>query len=160
MLRIRLTRVGKKNSPAYRVVVADKSRAVKRKFIEIVGNYNPILKPKTIVINKDRALFWMARGAQPSPTVNNLMCDLGILPKKNKIKKVFGKKTSKKEVKEGDGKKREEEKPKEKEVVPPVEEKVENKPKTDEKEKPQEEIKPELEDAKGKERVKKENKDK
>lgn len=101
MLRIRLTRVGKKNSPAYRVVVADKRRAVKRKFIEIIGNYNPTMKPKTIVIDKDRALFWINLGAQPSDTVNNLMCDLGILDKKDKINKVYGKKTSKKAAKEG-----------------------------------------------------------
>ena len=86
MLVIRLTRVGKKNSPAYRVVVADKKKAVKRKFIEILGHYNPIVKPKIIVIDKDRSLFWIKNGAQPSLTVHNLMCDLGILPKKDKIK--------------------------------------------------------------------------
>jgi len=101
MVTIRLTRVGKKNSPAYRVVVADKRRAVKRKFIEIVGNYNPTLKPKTVVINKERALFWMKQGAQPSDTVRNLMCDLGILDKKDKVQKVYGKKLSKKAIKEG-----------------------------------------------------------
>lgn len=101
MLRIRLTRVGKKNSPAYRVVIADKRRAVKRKFIEIVGHYNPTLNPKEIVINKERALFWMGNGAQPSDTVNNLMCDLGILDKKDKINKVYGKKLTKKAIKAG-----------------------------------------------------------
>jgi small subunit ribosomal protein S16 len=101
MLVIRLTRVGKKNSPAYRVVVADKKRAVKRKFIEIIGNYNPTLTPKQIVIAKDRALFWIKLGAQPSPTVHNLMCDMEILPKKDKIKKIFGKKETKKSIKAG-----------------------------------------------------------
>ena len=101
MLTIRLTRTGKKNSPSYRVVVADKKRAVKRKFIEIIGNYNPTLKPKEIVINKERALFWVGNGAQASDTVNNLMVDLGILAKDKKIKKVYGKKMSKKAIKEG-----------------------------------------------------------
>lgn len=101
MLRIRLTRVGKKNSPAYRVVIADKRRAVKGKFIEIVGHYNPTLKPKEVVINKERALFWMENGAQPSDTVRNLMCDLGILDKKDKIQKTFGKELTKKAIKEG-----------------------------------------------------------
>jgi len=101
MLRIRLTRVGKKNSPSYRVVIADKRRAVKRKFIEIIGHYNPTLNPKEIVIDKERAIFWMDNGAQPSDTVNNLMCDLGILAKKEKINKVFGKKLSKKAIKAG-----------------------------------------------------------
>lgn len=107
MLTIRLTRVGKKNSPAYRVVVADKKRAVKRKFIEILGHYNPIAKPKEIIIDKDRASFWMERGAQPSDTIRNLMCDLGILNKKEKANKVYGKKFTKKQIKEGTDKKEE-----------------------------------------------------
>lgn len=92
MLKIRLTRVGKKNSPAYRVVVADQKRAVKGKFQEIIGNYNPTLKPKTLVIDKERALFWISKGAQASDTVKNLMCDLGILDKKERVKKVMAKK--------------------------------------------------------------------
>jgi small subunit ribosomal protein S16 len=96
MLVIRLTRVGKKNSPAYRIVVADKQRAVKRKFIEIVGNYNPIQKPKALVIDKERALFWLGRGAQPSDTVRNLMVDLGVLDKDAKATKIYGKAKPKK----------------------------------------------------------------
>ena len=92
MLKIRLTRVGKKNSPAYRVVVAEQKKAVKRKFIEIIGHYNPISQPKEIVIKKDRALYWIGQGAQASDTVNNLMCGLGILDKSKKIVKVFAKK--------------------------------------------------------------------
>ncbi len=98
MLVIRLTRVGKKNSPAYRVVVADKRKAVKRKFIEILGNYNPAANPKTLVIDKEKSLRWISLGAQPSDTVNNLMCRLEILPKSKMIKKVYGKKTKKKEA--------------------------------------------------------------
>ena len=96
MVVIRLSRVGKKNSPAYRVVVADKQRAVKRKFIEVIGHYNPTLKPKAIVINEERAKFWMGKGAKPSATINNLMVDLGILKKSEKISKVFGKPHKKK----------------------------------------------------------------
>lgn len=98
MLVIRLTRVGKKNSPAYRVVVADKRKAVKRKFIEILGNYNPTANPKTLVIDKEKSLRWISLGAQPSDTVNNLMCQLEILPKSKMIKKVYGKKTKKKDA--------------------------------------------------------------
>jgi len=100
MVVIRLSRVGKKNSPAYRVVVADKQRAVKRKFIEIIGHYNPILVPKELVIDKTRAVFWLEKGAQASDTVNNLMVDLGILKKDQKIKKVYGKATKKKAIKD------------------------------------------------------------
>ena len=98
MLVIRLTRVGKKNSPSYRVVVADKRKAVKRKFIEILGNYNPTANPKTLVIDKEKALHWIGLGAQPSDTVNNLMCQLEILPKNKMIKKVYGKPTKKKDA--------------------------------------------------------------
>ncbi len=98
MLVIRLTRVGKKNSPSYRVVVADKRKAVKRKFIEILGNYNPTANPKTLVIDKEKSLRWIGLGAQPSDTVNNLMCQLEILPKSKMIKKVYGKKTKKKDA--------------------------------------------------------------
>lgn len=100
MVVIRLTRVGKKNSPAYRVVVADKRRAVKRKFIEVIGHYNPILKPKEVVIDKERALFWLSKGAAPSDTVRNLMADLEIIKKSEKIKKVYGRAKKKKEIKE------------------------------------------------------------
>lgn len=97
MLVIRLTRVGKKNTPAFRVVVADKKKAVKRQFIEVLGHYNPAMTPKTVVINKEKALKWIGEGAQPSDTVLNLMCDLGILPKNKKIKIVYGKATKKKD---------------------------------------------------------------
>jgi small subunit ribosomal protein S16 len=121
MLKIRLTRVGKKNSPAFRVVVADRRKAVKREFIEILGHYNPISKPKQIVIDKERSLHWIKLGAQPSDTVNNLMCDLGILPKNKKINKVYAKK------KEETAEKTEEQKPEteaptEEEVAAPAEE--------------------------------------
>lgn len=92
MLVIRLTRVGKKNSPAYRVVVAEKRKAVKRQYIEILGHYNPIRKPKEIVIGKDRALFWLERGAKASDTVKNLMVDMGILPENQKATRKYAKK--------------------------------------------------------------------
>lgn len=99
MVVIRLTRVGKKNSPAYRVVVAEKRRAVKRKFIEVIGHYNPILKPKEVVISRDRALFWLKAGAQPSDTVRNLMADLEIIAKKEKVNIKYGRSKKKKDLK-------------------------------------------------------------
>lgn len=99
MVVIRLTRVGKKNSPAYRVVVAEKRRAVKRKFIEVIGHYNPILKPKQVVISRDRAIFWLKAGAQPSDTVRNLMADLEIIAKKEKINIKYGRSKKKKDLK-------------------------------------------------------------
>ncbi len=71
MLVIRLTRIGKKNQPCYRVVLADKRRAVKGKFIEILGNYNPRLKTKAF--KAERIKYWLEHGAQASPTVHNLL---------------------------------------------------------------------------------------
>jgi len=71
MLVIRLTRIGKKNQPAYRVVLAEKKEAVKGKFIEILGNYNPRLKTK--VFKAERIKYWLSKGAQASPTVHNLL---------------------------------------------------------------------------------------
>ena len=100
MVVIRLTRVGKKNSPAYRVVVAEKRRAVKRKFIEVIGHYNPIKKPKEVVISSERALFWLKAGAQPSDTVRNMMADLEIIPKKDKVNIKYARPKKKKELKE------------------------------------------------------------
>ena len=71
MLVIRLTRIGKRNQPAYRVVLADKKRAVKGKFQEILGNYNPRLKTKAL--KAERIQYWLSKGAQASPTVHNLL---------------------------------------------------------------------------------------
>jgi small subunit ribosomal protein S16 len=135
MLRIRLTRVGKKNSPAYRVVVADHKRAVKRKSIEILGHYNPTTTPKELVINKERALYWISNGAQASDTVHNLMCDLGILAKDAKIKKVYAKapvKDEKAEAEKSEAPVAKEETPVEAEETP-VEAPVEAEPVAEEK---------------------------
>lgn len=99
MLKIRLSRVGKKNSPIFRLVVAEKSRAVKREFIEILGLYKPIEKENKFQCKKDRVDFWIGQGAQPSETVNNLLCDFGVLSKDKKIKTVHGKKIKKKDAK-------------------------------------------------------------
>lgn len=71
MLVIRLTRIGKKNQPAYRVVLADKKKAVKGKFQEILGNYNPRLKTK--VLKAERIKYWLSKGAQPSATIHNML---------------------------------------------------------------------------------------
>ncbi len=99
MLKIRLSRVGKKNSPIFRLVIAEKSRAVKRENIEILGLYNPTLSENKFQAHKERVLFWIGKGAQPSDTANNLLCDFGILPKNQKIKNTFAKPQKKKDMK-------------------------------------------------------------
>jgi small subunit ribosomal protein S16 len=77
MLRIRLSRVGKKNTPIYKVVVAEKTRPVKGKFVESLGMYNPGNKDQTL--NADRIKYWISVGAQPSQTVHNLLVKHNII---------------------------------------------------------------------------------
>ncbi len=78
MVRIRLSRRGKKKQPTYRVVVADARAPRDGKFIEIIGNYNPIRQPKVLNIDVDRARYWLSVGAQPSDTVAYLLKQLGV----------------------------------------------------------------------------------
>ena len=77
MLIIRLKRVGRKNHPYYRMVVAEKSRAVGGKFIEILGSIDPHIKTRTL--KKERILHCLSNGAQVSDTVYNLLTKEKIL---------------------------------------------------------------------------------
>jgi len=81
MVRIRLSRVGAKKQPSYRVVVADQRCARNGRFIEIIGHYNPRTEPSTMVIKEDRARYWLDQGAQPSDPVRRMLDKLGILAK-------------------------------------------------------------------------------
>jgi small subunit ribosomal protein S16 len=73
MVRIRLMRVGKRKQPSYRVVVADSRSPRDGRIIEAIGHYQPRQDPSVIEIDSDRAVFWLARGAQPSNTVRRLL---------------------------------------------------------------------------------------
>ncbi len=79
MVRIRLRRVGAKGQPYYRVVVADSRSPRDGRFIEIIGHYNPRVEPSEIVINKEKALAWIAKGAKPSESVVSLLSRAGIV---------------------------------------------------------------------------------
>jgi small subunit ribosomal protein S16 len=81
-VRIRLTRVGATKQPTYRVVVADARSARDSRAIEIIGHYNPRTEPIELNIDADKAKAWMAKGAQPSDTVERLLRTAGILPAK------------------------------------------------------------------------------
>jgi small subunit ribosomal protein S16 len=70
---MRLTRVGSKKNPIYRVIVADSRSPRDGKFIEIVGHYNPQTDPSTIDFHEDRVKDWLGKGAQPSETVSRLL---------------------------------------------------------------------------------------
>jgi len=72
-VRMRLTRVGSKKNPIYRVVVADSRSPRDGKFIEIVGRYNPQSEPSLIDLDEDRVRDWLAKGAKPSGTVSRLL---------------------------------------------------------------------------------------
>jgi small subunit ribosomal protein S16 len=76
--RIRLTRVGSKKNPIYRVVVADSRSPRDGRFIEIVGRYNPQTNPSTIDLDEDKVKDWLAKGAQPSDSVARLIKAAGI----------------------------------------------------------------------------------
>jgi small subunit ribosomal protein S16 len=72
-VRVRLTRVGSKKNPIWRVVVADQRSPRDGRFIETIGHYNPQTEPSTIRIDEERLQHWIARGAQPTGTVKQLM---------------------------------------------------------------------------------------
>lgn len=79
MVRIRLTRMGAKKRPFYRFVVADSRSPRDGRFIEILGHYNPIANPTELVVDKEKALYWLAQGAQPSEPVKRLFKKAGVL---------------------------------------------------------------------------------
>jgi small subunit ribosomal protein S16 len=79
-VRIRLTRVGAKKQPSYRVVVADSRSARDSRSIETLGHYNPRTDPIELNIDADKTKAWMARGALPSDTVARLLRSAGVLP--------------------------------------------------------------------------------
>ena len=70
---MRLTRVGSKKNPIYRVVVADARSPRDGRFIEIVGRYNPQTDPSTIELDEDKIRGWLAKGAQPTEPVARLL---------------------------------------------------------------------------------------
>ena len=82
MLRIRLSRVGKKKRPSYRVVVSERHKDPWGDHIEIVGFYDPVAEPKQVRFENDRVLYWLSVGAQPTPTVHNLLVDAGVVDAK------------------------------------------------------------------------------
>jgi small subunit ribosomal protein S16 len=77
-VRLRLTRVGGKKNPIWRIVVADQRSPRDGRIIEIVGQYNAQTEPSTIRIDEERVRAWLAEGAQPSNTVRKLLRTQGI----------------------------------------------------------------------------------
>ena len=70
---IRLSRLGRKKKPFYRIVVADTEAARDGKFLEIVGTYDPLKEPAEVTIKQERIQAWLDQGAKPSDTVKSLL---------------------------------------------------------------------------------------
>ena len=84
-VKMRLTRLGDKKSPFYRIVVVDSRKARDGEYIEKIGHYNPTMQPEEIVIDEAKAKEWLAKGVQPTDTVKTLLIRQGILEKPAKL---------------------------------------------------------------------------
>ena len=78
-VKMRLTRMGDKKSPFYRIVVADSRVARDAKYIDLVGTYNPLTSPAEVKIDAEKAKTWIKNGAQPTETVKALLVKEGIV---------------------------------------------------------------------------------
>ena len=78
-VKMRLTRIGKKKTPFYRVVIADARAPRDGRFVEEIGYYNPLTEPAEINIDAEKAKKWIANGAQPTDTVKALLKKSGIV---------------------------------------------------------------------------------
>lgn len=78
MLKLRLTRMGAKGQPHYRIVVQEARSKRDGRFVENIGHYNPLTDPSTIVVNADRARYWLSVGAQPTESVASLLRRAGV----------------------------------------------------------------------------------
>ena len=89
-VKIRLTRMGSKRNPFYRIVVADARSPRDGRIIEQIGSYNPVSKSEdNVVLDNEKALEWLQQGAKPSDTVRNILSDKGIMEQYHNAK--FGK---------------------------------------------------------------------
>ena len=84
-VKMRLTRLGDKKSPFYRIVVVDSRKARDGEYIEKVGHYNPTMQPEEIVIDEAKAKDWLSKGVQPTDTVKTLLIRQGIMEKPTKL---------------------------------------------------------------------------
>lgn len=81
-VKIRLTRLGDKKNPFYRVVVADSRSPRDGKFIDVLGTYNPLTNPAEIKLDNEKAAEWIRKGAQPTETAKALLVQSGAIENK------------------------------------------------------------------------------
>ncbi len=84
-VKMRLTRLGDKKSPTYRIVVVDSRKARDGEYIDKVGHYNPTANPAEVVIDADKAKDWLSKGVQPTETVRALLLNAGVIEKSEKL---------------------------------------------------------------------------
>ena len=85
-VKLRMTRMGAKKRPFYRIVAADSRSPRDGRFIEVVGTYNPITEPAEVKVNEELALKWLQNGAIPTDTVRDLLRKQGIMEKFHNIR--------------------------------------------------------------------------
>lgn len=77
MLKIKLSRIGKKNKPMYRLIISEQARDPYGNSLEILGSYNP--HTKKLQVKQERIKYWISKGAQMTPTINNLLVEQEII---------------------------------------------------------------------------------
>jgi small subunit ribosomal protein S16 len=90
MVTIRLRRVGATKQPSYRIVVADRKAKRDGRIIENIGHFNPRTEPETVQFDRERALYWLSVGAQPSDAVRRLFVNSGVMAEFEATKKPAG----------------------------------------------------------------------
>lgn len=95
MLTIRLSRTGRKKMPMYRIMVQEKGRDPWGTHLEIIGHINPHTTPTTMVVDAERAQYWISKGADPSDTVWNMFVDHGIVKGEKRRNSTISKKRQK-----------------------------------------------------------------
>lgn len=96
-VKMRLTRMGDKKNPMYRIVVVDARKAATGEYIDCVGKYHPTSNPVVLEFDAEKAKDWLSKGVQPTDTVRNLLVRAGVTEKPAKLSpsKTKGKKSKK-----------------------------------------------------------------
>ena len=97
-VKMRLTRLGDKKSPFYRIVVADSRKTRDGEYIDLIGTYNPLVNPEVVKLDADKVKKWISQGAQPTDTVKALLKKNGLLEEKKPAAKKTTKETKKAET--------------------------------------------------------------
>lgn len=85
MVVLRLSRVGKKSHPTFRIIASDKHKDTVGSYLELLGSYDPHATPTRIELKADRVKYWLSVGAQPSDTVHNLLVEKGLIDSAKRV---------------------------------------------------------------------------